>query len=76
MVSRAHSDTTIGSAERLALATQSKSTGDNSAHSARLNLRKRCSAQRSAPPDYGSEGWGFDSLPARFRRSEAVCCPI
>ncbi len=22
--------------------------------------------------DYGSEGWGFDSLPARFRRSAAV----
>ena len=30
------------------------------------DLRKRCSAHRSALPDYGSESWGFDSLPARF----------
>ncbi len=29
-------------------------------------LWKRCSAHRSAP-DYGSEGWRFDSLPARWR---------
>jgi len=27
------------------------------------DLRKRCPAHRSALPDYGSEGWGFDSLP-------------
>ena len=31
----------------------------------RADLRKRCSAHRSALSDYGSEGWGFDSLPAR-----------
>jgi RNA polymerase sigma factor (sigma-70 family) len=39
------------------------------------DLRKRCSAHRSALPDYGSEGWGLDSLPVRFRRSEGVYLP-
>jgi hypothetical protein len=30
--------------------------------------RKRLVAQRSALPDYGSEGRGFESLPPRFQQ--------
>jgi hypothetical protein len=45
---------------------QGQVTTRSTAHGA--DLGEGCSAHRSALADYGSDGWGFDSLPARFRR--------